>query len=389
MTVSASVNRLHWFLLATVALSVLPGVPTDLVAQDRLQLEMGKLAEQIATVVRGQKETSIAIGQFTGPTALQASAGPGIALTLEDELKKLEIQVNRRSRLQVEGKYSPVCDSKEVAVRIEGQVLERSGDVAGTFKVVSTLTPRGIKGPTGVGRVFGATFAVSPAWTPEREYEVIAPLIDDMPDPNRTPTRPNIDSDHGTVLRPAVNSPFGLEVQVLKGTKYQPLPLADLDGLAFVKLARDDIYAIRVINDAPHDVAVSMTIDGVNMFRFSEHKDYSFVLVGNQKAGLVKGWHRTNSVSDSFQIAEYSKSAAAETLRNDANVGTITAIFKAAWPTTSSPPSDEGVSPKEALASRSVDATARGPETNAKYEEVDRIVGKFRSAISIRYSTRN
>lgn len=357
---------------------------TTAIAVDPLHLEMGVLADQVVKVVKDRDEKSIAIGQFTGPTALQSSSGPGIAFALADELTSRGIQVSRRSRLQVEGKYSPVVDaeSKEPAIMIEGHVIERSGDVAGKLNTIAKFKPRALIGNAVVTQLIGGTVQVIPASSSKEKLALIAPRIDDNPDPNQPPPPAII---RGTVLRPAPDSPFGLEIQLLKDAKYEPQPLTDSEGLAFVKIARDEIYAVRIINDAPYDVSVTLTIDGINIFRFSDHKEYSYFIIDHGKGGLIKGWHRTNEVSDSFQVTEYSKSAVAEVLQSDASVGTITAVFKAAWPKDESPPSDEGVSLKEMVASRSADATGRGPQTNAKYNVVERVVGQFRSSISIRY----
>ena len=38
-------------------------------------------------------------------------------------------------------------------------------------------------------------------------------------------------------------------------------------------------YAIRLINDAPFEVAATLTIDGLSLFAFSGNPEYSYVIV--------------------------------------------------------------------------------------------------------------
>src|SRR4029077_21190276 len=69
------------------------------------------------------------------------------------------------------------------------------------------------------------------------------------------------------------DSPYGIEVLVKTRGEYQPRPAQLVDGLAFVPIKRDEVYAIKLINDTPHDAAVTLSIDGLNVFAFSEVKD--------------------------------------------------------------------------------------------------------------------
>ena len=53
----------------------------------------------------------------------------------------------------------------------------------------------------------------------------------------------------------------------------------DKDGLAFFKINRGEVYAVKVANRADHDVAVNLAIDGLGMFAFSENRNYEVVIV--------------------------------------------------------------------------------------------------------------
>jgi hypothetical protein len=157
-----------------------------------------------------------------------------------------------------------------------------------------------------------------------------------------------------------------------------------------VPIKRDEVYAIRLINDADHDVAVALTIDGLNMFVFSEEKDEktggavsNHLLVRAKSTFLVRGWCINDKQSDEFKVTSYAKSAAAE-LNSSANVGTITACFHAAWDAKDEPPPGE---PKSGDAhSQSADATGRGARFDQKYEVLERKIGALRGAVSVRYT---
>ena len=86
---------------------------------------------------------------------------------------------------------------------------------------------------------------------------------------------------------------------------------------------------------------MTLTIDGLSVFAFSENKNYIYWMVREKKTLTIPGWHRTNTKADSFLVTEYAKSVVAEALPSSAAVGTITATFAAAWPKGGNPPADE------------------------------------------------
>src|SRR3954447_22090607 len=140
-------------------------------------------------------------------------------------------------------------------------------------------------------------------------------------------------------------------------------------------------YAVKLINDAPFEVAATLTIDGLSLFAFSRNPEYSYVIVPARSSGVIKGWHRTNEEAEEFVVTEYPRSAAASRLlASSTELGVITACFAAAWPAKGNPPPDEG------MEGRSVRATGRGPATRTRFLEVERKTGKLRTSISVRYT---
>lgn len=126
------------------------------------------------------------------------------------------------------------------------------------------------------------------------------------------------------------------------------------------------------------------------MFAFAENVPTdtlpdSQVIVELKNTVLIRGWYRNNDESEEFLVTDYAKSAAAELKQSGANIGTITAVFSAAWPKDGKPPADE---PKTSgAASRSAEAaTGRGKRFEEKYTEVESNVGVVRAVISVRYN---
>ena len=344
------------------------GIPSQVEGSTNLQLELAIVAKDVARFLKGRGEDSIAIGQFTGPPQLAATSGPGIIHVLTQELKKQKIEVKRRAKLGIKGEYRDVLDAKsnQLAAEIKGDIVDRSGEVLLSFS-------RGIFGDATLSSMFGATVQLTPdATVKARDQE----LINSLDNPRVTIRKHSI--------RTAPGSPYALQILVKQGDDYEPLKPQDKEDLAFVSLKRDQQYAVRLINDSKHDAGVTLTIDGLNAFTFSENQGYTQFVIPAGTTGLIEGWHRTNDVSDAFQVTEYAKSAAAELNQAGGSLGTITASFSAAWETDQAVPADEPPSPNQF--SRAADATGRGPKVDAGFNEVARQFGVIRGAVSVRYT---
>lgn len=337
-------------------------------AASNLHKELGVVGQEIAKFCKDQNEDAIAMGEFTAPPQLTASAGPAIAQILSDEIKKHGVQVKTRAKLGIEGKYRDVIDekTKRLAAQIQVNLLDRAGKVLISYD-------RGVFGDATLASLFGATVEL-PANADDKARDL---ALQESLDKSKTALK-------GPRISPTPGSPYGMELMIKSASGYQPRVPQEDDGLAFVPIKREEIYAIRLYNDSPHEAAVTLSIDGLNVFTYSENKNYSQWILPPKSQSMIIGWHITNERSDSFLVTEYAKSAAAEKLPNSAKVGTITASFAAAWPKGSPPPADEPNAPSEFA--RSADATGRGPQVATKYVEVQRFFGVTRAAVSARYT---
>jgi hypothetical protein len=343
-----------------------------------LKPNMATLANQI------QKETekygnAIMMGEFTGPPGLASSGGPGIAQSLKAELESLGVAVTRTAQIAVKGEYRIATDeiSKKTAMAIIARLTDRNG------KDLLELRPLGVFDLATIAGVTGVTM-VAPVNKTLKEREA---AVDQALSKIQRPAK------NGTLIQASDHSLYGVEIMVGPDPGAAPPDLRNYrpraasieeDNLAFVNIARGDVYAVRIINNSKFDAAATVTIDGLNMFAFSANTAYEFVVVPAGCDGVVVGWHRNNEVSDAFQVSEYSKSAAFKQMPNSSSIGTIHVSFKAAWAKGTPAPEDEF--PPGGPRARDANATARGAEVRAQYTEVVREYGKLREAVSVRYN---
>jgi hypothetical protein len=369
-------------ILAYIAglLLLVPGVTFG---SQEMRKEMGELAKGIKGFLDGRNAESIAIGQFTGPANLPTSAGPGLVQVLSEELQKLKVNVKTRAELGLKGEYRLTevpaenpddarLGKKVLALKVQASIEDSFGN-----SLLDVDFQRTVRGADGVAGMIGLTASLDPKATEiERDRELRKQL---------TNPAPIITS---TVIRSRPESLCGMEMIV----NDEPRLPVERDGLAYVGITRGELYGVRLYNDSDIEMAVSLRIDGLSMYAFSEVRyvdgprrgepRYSMVILAPHKFVTVPGWHVTNEKTDRFMVMEYAKSAAAS-LNHTANVGTITATFQASWPDGEPAPADE---PGRARGQGNGDATGFGPRVDQKYVEVKRNFGVIRDVVSVRYT---
>jgi hypothetical protein len=338
---------------------------------------MAEAARDVAKLLGARGESTIALGQFTGPANYPTSAGPGIALVLAEELQKQGVAVKPRARLGIKGEYlvTEVPDpaelgTKYLALRVKGRVEDGFANV-----LQDSGFDRTVEGEEAVVQLLGTPVELPSSELPRERDRKIRKSYEE---PKATFAASRVSAGPG--------GKFAVEVLV----DGRPRPARDDDGLAYVNVEKGETYAVRLINDSDLDVAVRLTVDGLSLFAFSEHRHeegphkgeplYSVVLIPAHQSLVVRGWHRTNEVSDAFLVTDYPKSAAA-LARLKGNLGTITATFAAAWPEDADPPKDEAPARRGTSA-----ATGYGPGVEAKFDVVKRRLGVIRAAVSVRYT---
>ncbi len=222
-----------------------------------------------------------------------------------------------------------------------------------------------------------------------------------------------LDPANKSVVAAKEGSPYRIEILVKpRGGQFAPGQIIDEDGTAFCQLGLEDEYEIKVYNFSKFDAGVQLTIDGLNVLEFSDIAAYRPHLVElkdprgrvirtAKRGGLlmvpaggvyhVRGWHRNNQEALRFVVTHLPDSAVARSQQqklgdaklkvvDSAGVGTITAVFFAAWPVGQNPP------PIEPAGARGDTATGIGPPIRQNLQNVIMNFGKTPlAAVSLHY----
>jgi len=366
-------RRLRFWHIAALLVSgfVLAG-PTR--AADRtIQGELAGFAKDVQKYLLAQNVRIVDVDRppFTGSG--NCTIEPRLRMTLVQELERLQIDIDKKARFLIRGQYKglDLTDTKRLGVELTPELYDRQRD-----RTAFTSKAKLITDSNEVIQTLGLTGALPPAGTEEERQEKI----------RKMPGSQKVHLASHAVLAEA-GSPYGVEILVKKGEDaYESRPPTEQDGDAFVTIDKGKVYAIRLINKADHEAAVTLTIDGLNVFSLSRlwEKDggttavsYPTWMVPAGQSIVVHGWPLNVNEAAEFKVTSYGESAVAELGGDAKKAGVITALFAAAWPKGVRPPAGEG--------GKSV-ATGRGAEIDSPFKPLERNVGRVRAFVSIRYT---
>src|SRR5262249_19619871 len=113
-------------------------------------------------------------------------------------------------------------------------------------------------------------------------------------------------------------------------------------GKAFVDVPKDSLYEVVLTNNATFDAAITLTIDGLDVFEFSLERGvkgrpaYQHFIIRAGKTAVIKGWFHTSDEKRkdnvlSFVVTEYGKGASSKKHAARDKVGVLTLTYAAAW----------------------------------------------------------
>ena len=339
-------------------------------ADPLLDQGLAKMADEIKKFIQEEKRpASIIVGDFSGLPKLKASGGVEISRSIAEQLEKAGIKVSDDAQLQLMGKFKlaekkqyPQDQFESLSLEIEATILDGDGNELAELPInVFGSVALQIAGQTGE----------FPTDLPEglRQEQLIKQT--------KVPTT----QTENTKTKPSATSPFALEVLVRNGNQLASRsPKLDSQSRSSVDLHLGEEYVVRLHNSASFEAAVTLTIDGVDMFVDAKDvpKD-SRLIVFPGKSIDVPGWYVTKTNTKAFEIGGYEESVA-KRVGNSTNIGTITATFRACWDPTGAPPADEPRgTPKGGK------ATKQGRDIDKNYVQITRDFGEVRAVISVRY----
>lgn len=377
-------------LAATAALFVLLNVVGDAQSQDdpsgKLAVEFDQLAQKVAGYLKGDENaTTIAVGAFTGQPQFSTSSGRKMQKMLSDELKKHGIEDSRQSRLSCKGEY----------FFLDAEQREQNG---GSMVLIRLTISEGLRDKNrydckiadvdDVADLFAPpSLKLNPGATGKQREEQLAAKIDGFAPPKQGtvqggPAPAEIEGD--VRLSSGKGSNYAVEIHVRRDNGYVPQPLTDDAGLTFVdNLSLDDTYGVYVVNRSPHYAAVTLTIDGLNMFEFCQiphYKQLGKLVIPPGKKYLIKGWYFDDGDTRTFKINDDEKTVPGELQGlNRPEVGTISVKFAAAVPGGERlPPDEQGVRPLRTVPGEKIFGINFAPRPMN--------IGVTREVLSIRYN---
>jgi hypothetical protein len=351
---------------------------------EALRRELGQLAQKIKKLLEEQKQDAIAVGEFRGPPGLETASGPGIQQGLIEQLRALKVNVRPRADLSLRGEYLLVPDPRKdrdderdrVAVRLRAVVSDLRGE-----KLLSL--EGSVRDLIEIAQLMGATATL--------QKRLRADLGDRSELLGKQIKKPSVFID-GTKVQTVKDSPYAVEVLVkdsLKG-RAEPRRARVEEGQAFVPIKKGEFYEVRVRNNSRYDAAVTVTIDGLDVFSFSKVIDpktrrprFTHFIVRPGTAMLIKGWHYTNKEALLFQAVPLAESALAKKvpevalLRSAERLGAITVCFRAAWIEGEVPPEESG-------ARRDSGGTGVPGRRPGRLREPRRTLGMLREVVTVR-----
>jgi serine/threonine protein kinase len=314
-----------------------------------------KTAQQIAQWLRSKGEDAVSLDASFYPNIYSTASGPGVVLALAQALDREEIQVLRRAKISLSGEIPPRLGLLFLAKNFSGEA-ESFGSPIGDVASLAVY--------------LGLTTSFPLANESQREDAIMKSW--------REPTA----YISGSRLSASSQTPYSVEVLTDDGR--EPRVPADSDGMAFVELGQGEPFSVRLMNDSPHDAAVELAINGVNVFALSEvesYRKFGKMIVPAKSAANIRGFYRSSSEQIPFAAILAGEPLAPELPASTAAFGQITAVFSAAWGEDESPPEDE---PEPASQS----STGTGPSVQQNYSQVVRRIGVPRAAVTVRWTTK-
>jgi hypothetical protein len=375
--------------LLALAAFFLPS-PAAASVREKLREQIKPLAQKLLLIMKEEEQTNIDVGEFSGKD--DVAFGPGFQELLSEELNAIQAGViSAKSPLSVRGDYDLVDDpegraEKLKVIRLSLRIVKSTGEIIGKLA-------REIERPTLIkdSEVIAVVLAPPTPLPPAETREQLNRRIQDAKE------APSFHSD-GTHLRNMADSPFAIEL--LATTKDQTpadyvgwtkVPSRRVEklpgGLPFVDVKRDEVYAVRVFNGTKNEAAVTLSIDGLDVFSFSEVRTpegrpkYGHFILAPESETIITGWHKTNDRADSFLVTEFGKGAISKLSNpNRGKVGVVTATFALSWEGDNVPEAEKGTR------NASGNETGFGPPTKTDIQEVKRKIGVVREVLSVRYT---
>jgi hypothetical protein len=352
-----------------------------------LDSALDAIARNVAGVLKEEQNArQIVVNPITDKTDLTHNAGSGITEALIAKLRAHGLEPALKAEFIFDGKYRLGEESvdgvrKGVAIgSLAFTVTRRNGQTLIDSEKDLPLDQRPrVSAPRDLARMGGLTVALPPTASSSENDKKVLDALDNPP---------GLFEIAGTKIRPR-GAPYAIEMLVAPAAgsapprheAFRPRAVEVRQGMPFLKVQPGEAVAVRIINDASHDAAATVSVDGLSMFAFRDHKadKNEHVIVKKGAAGDVLGWFRNARKSNAFLVKDLPQDhPQALFLKDPAKIGAITVTFAAAWAKDADRPADED-------GTRQATEIDQGAPIDAPYESLRRNIGGFRAAVTVRY----
>jgi hypothetical protein len=378
-------------MIACMALGMACSIHEKAVAQANRQTnsKLEAFAQKVVDFLTKEEQSAIVVGQVAAVGNRPIPGGPGLATQLIEALNQIK----------------PNIVSPEAVWTIEGQMLPDKDEQAGLvntirFRVINQTTLDEwsetivITRPSEVLIQVGGSHQSHPeADLATFRKEVLEGLV----------AGPFIDPARRSIVRPAANSLYGLELRVKPigaEQKRSGNPVtAELEKLtgvlptttqpyAFAPIEKNQSYEVVVYNDSTEEIAAALYVDGIDIFTFSEDLDpktkrprFTHLIIPPGSQVELPGWHQTSSTARddnflSFLVTEYGKGRRSQLITSqtpDTSVGAVTVAISRSF----------GLSDVRA---KSFAETGAGVPVKRDQNPLERTIAPAHAFITIRYA---
>lgn len=315
------------------------------------------MAVNISSYLDEKGQRQILLGAFNGPG--EATAGRAIRAQLKERLiEKDTTIVPLGANWTVRGQFSFEKTGSSAIVLIAANLFDKTGkEISGFREKVKVQEVSSIED---ISRLLGLTVDL------DKEQEDVASTSSSASEStNKTEIAKQLVSKQTVVTKklassiatpvfafrnqtkteisPDQNSKFRLELLVQRNGTGNPQAIAiqDAGGFPFAPLEANDIYRLKLYNDADHAVGVKLCIDGINSFCLSadhRHRELGTWYFPPKSTGLISGWYVSPTLLKEFVVTADGKNLG---LPDASDLGTITAQFFHAWGENEQPPAVE------------------------------------------------
>lgn len=376
------------------------GYSQDSVSND-LDSELTRFARRTSFFLKQQEQSQVSVGTIVGVGKASIPGGPGIAKKIQQAIEQEKmVSINDLAVWTIQGtmifgdgtngELNGGADSKLTTNRLSLTIL---------LQLINTQTQAKVEDKIVVTKLSqlptltGATFQTSPDADVKESRKsfvqglVAAPFIDPKA-PSRVRVSP--DSPYSLELRAkpigAENSANGLPIA--SAIKERPgITATSMQPFAFSPIDKNQVYEVVVGNESDREIAVSISVDGIDVFTFSEEINlntkkslFTHFIVAPQSELVVPGWHKTIDPNRddnflAFLVTEYGQGASSKLFPQKAIDGTVGAVTVAI---------SNSYSPSDGAKSSQAE-TGFGPPVKQDQKPVERAIDPPHAFITIRY----